>query len=421
MISNILPHNDYNLVLGLAVLLLTGLAFGKLSKKLHIPNVTGYLLGGFLIGPGFFSLFFPNYTGVVSTEYVESLKIIADIELAFIAFTVGTEFRFEYLKRLGPAPVVIAIFESLFAVIFITLGLLLFGFPLYIALAFGAVGGATAPAATVMVIRQYKAKGPLTEMIYSVVALDDASGLIFFGLATAIIHVLIGQDVQPLWLVILLPILEILGALVSGLLFGAMLVTLTNWFTGRGNRISIVIAVLFLMIALSRFITGTYAFELSSLLMAMFAGAYFTNRSKHVETIMPLVERITPPLIILFFVLSGADIQLEAFSATAVLILIIYLVFRVAGKLAGTYFGSQTVKVDPKVKKYLGFGLLPQGGIALGLSILMLDILPADIGLTYNGQLLRVVIIAAVFVSEFFGPILLKIALLKSKEATVTK
>jgi Kef-type K+ transport system membrane component KefB len=421
MISHILPHNDYNLVLGLAVLLLTGLAFGKLSKKLHIPNVTGYLLGGFLIGPGFFSLFFPNYTGVVSTEYVESLKIIADIELAFIAFTVGTEFRFEYLKRLGPAPVVIAIFESLFAVIFITLGLLLFGFPLYIALAFGAVGGATAPAATVMVIRQYKAKGPLTEMIYSVVALDDASGLIFFGLATAIIHVLIGQDVQPLWLVILLPILEILGALVSGLLFGAILVTLTNWFTGRGNRISIVIAVLFLMIALSRFITGTYAFELSSLLMAMFAGAYFTNRSKHVETIMPLVERITPPLIILFFVLSGADIQLEAFSATAVLILIIYLVFRVAGKLAGTYFGSQIVKVDPKVKKYLGFGLLPQGGIALGLSILMLDILPADIGLTYNGQLLRIVIIAAVFVSEFFGPILLKIALLKSKEATVTK
>ena len=421
MISNILPHNDYNLVLGLAVLLLTGLAFGKLSKKLHIPNVTGYLLGGFLIGPGFFSLFFPNYTGVVSTEYVESLKIIADIELAFIAFTVGTEFRFEYLKRLGPAPVVIAIFESLFAVIFITLGLLLFGFPLYIALAFGAVGGATAPAATVMVIRQYKAKGPLTEMIYSVVALDDASGLIFFGLATAIIHVLIGQDVQPLWIVILLPILEILGALVSGLLFGAILVTLTNWFTGRGNRISIVIAVLFLMIALSRFIIGTYAFELSSLLMAMFAGAYFTNRSKHVETIMPLVERITPPLIILFFVLSGADIQLEAFSATAVLILVIYLVFRVVGKLAGTYVGSLTVPVDPKVKKYLGFGLLPQGGIALGLSILMLDILPADIGLTYDGQLLRVVIIAAVFVSEFFGPILLKIALLKSKEATVTK
>jgi Kef-type K+ transport system membrane component KefB len=421
MISQILPHNDYNLVLGLAVLLLTGLAFGKLSKQFHIPNVTGYLLGGFLIGPGFFGLFFPSYPGLVTSTYVESLKIIADIELAFIAFTVGTEFRLEYLKRLGAAPILIAILESLFAVLFITVGLVLFGFPLYIALAFGAVGGATAPAATVMVIRQYKAKGPLTEMIYSVVALDDASGLIFFGLATAIIHVLIGQDVQPLWLVVLLPVLEILGALVSGLFFGAVLVALTNWFTGRGNRISIVIAILFLIIALSRFISHAYDVEVSSLLIAMFAGAYFTNRSQHVDTIMPLVERMTPPLIILFFVLSGADIQLQAFSWTALVILVVYLVFRVGGKLAGTYVGARLMPVDPKIKKYLGFGLLPQGGIALGLSILMLDILPSDSGLPYDGQLLRVVIIAAVFVSEIFGPILLKMALLKSKEATVLK
>lgn len=421
MISSILPENDYNLVLGLAVLLLTGLAFGKLSKWFHIPNVTGYLLGGFLIGPGFFSLFFPSFQGIVTTDYVESLKIIADIELAFIAFSVGTEFRFEYLKRLGPAPIVIAILESLFAVIFITVGLLLFGFPLYIALAFGAVGGATAPAATVMVIRQYKAKGPLTEMIYSVVALDDASGLIFFGLATAVIHVLIGSNTQPLWWIVLLPVLEIGGALIVGVIAGFLLVWLTNVFTGRGNRISIVIAILLMLIGFSRLVTHVYAFEMSSLLMAMFAGAYFTNMSKHVETVMPLVERITPPLIILFFVLSGADIQLNAFSWTALAVLSIYLVFRVSGKLFGTYLGGQVVHVEPKIKKYLGFGLLPQGGIALGLSILMLDILPAETGLMYDGQFLRIVIIAAVFISEVFGPILLKVALIRSKEANLTK
>lgn len=421
MIGQILPDNDYNLVLGLAVLLLTGLAFGKLSKRLHIPNVTGYLLGGFLIGPGFFSLFFPQFQGIVTLEYVETLKIIADIELAFIAFSVGTEFRFEYLKRLGPAPIVIAILESLFAVIFITVGLLLFGFPLYIALAFGAVGGATAPAATVMVIRQYKAKGPLTEMIYSVVALDDASGLIFFGLATAMIHVLIGTTAQPIWWMIVLPILEILVAMAVGLIAGFLLVWLTNVFTGRGNRISVVIALLFILIGVSRLVMHLYAFEMSSLLMAMFAGAYFTNRSKHVETIMPLVERITPPLIILFFVLSGADIQLNAFGWSALGVLAIYLVFRVAGKLFGTFVGGQVVHVEPKIKKYLGFGLLPQGGIALGLSILMLDILPADTGLAFDGQFLRIVIIAAVFISEVFGPILLKVALIRSKEANVTK
>ena len=143
----------------------------------------------------------------------------------------------------------------MFAVIFITVGLLLFGFPLYIALAFGAVGGATAPAATVMVIRQYKAKGPLTEMIYSVVALDDASGLIFFGLATAVIHVLIGSNTQPLWWIVLLPVLEIGGALIVGVIAGFLLVWLTNVFTGRGNRISIVIAILLMLIGFSRLVT----------------------------------------------------------------------------------------------------------------------------------------------------------------------
>ncbi len=148
MISQILSENDYNLMLGLTVILLTGLAFGKLSKLLKIPNVTGYLLGGFIIGPGFLRLFFPDFNGVIGEDFIHSLKIIADIELAFIAFSIGAEFKLEYLKRLGPAPVIIAFLESFFAVVFITLGLLMFGFPLYIALAFGAVGGATAPAAT---------------------------------------------------------------------------------------------------------------------------------------------------------------------------------------------------------------------------------------------------------------------------------
>ncbi|MFZ9704433.1 MAG: cation:proton antiporter, partial [Bacilli bacterium] len=153
MIANILSENDYNLMLGLTVILLTGLLFGKLAKWLNIPNVTGYLLGGFLIGPGFLRLFFPAFPGVIGEDFIHALKIIADIELAFIAFSIGAEFKLEYLKRLGPAPVIIAILESFFAVVFITLGLVAFGFPLYLALAFGAVGGATAPAATVMVIR----------------------------------------------------------------------------------------------------------------------------------------------------------------------------------------------------------------------------------------------------------------------------
>jgi Kef-type K+ transport system membrane component KefB len=419
MIDQILANNDYYLMFGFTVILLTGLAFGKLSKWLHIPNVTGYLVGGFLIGPGFLTIFFPSFPGVIGPNFIHALKIIADIELAFIAFSIGAEFKLEYLKRLGPSPIIIAFFESFFAVVFIAGGLLLFGFPLYIALAFGAVGGATAPAATVMVIRQYKARGPLTEMIYSVVAIDDASGLIFFGIITAIIRIVTNQSQGAIGWLLILPVLEIIASITFGVLLGFALKYLADWFTGRGNRIAIVIATIFFSIGFARYITGTFAFGLSSLMAGMAMGAIFTNTSKHVDHVMPLVERITPPLVIMFFVLSGADIQLGSFNLVTLWILIIYLVFRVFGKIFGSYLGARVSKAGKQVEKYLGFGLLPQGGIALGLSILMLDIIPNDLGLPYDGGLLRVVIIGAVFVSEVFGPILLKQVLIKAKETNV--
>ena len=421
MIANILSENDYNLMLGLTVILLTGLLFGKLAKWLNIPNVTGYLLGGFIIGPGFLRLFFPAFPGVIGEDFIHALKIIADIELAFIAFSIGAEFKLEYLKRLGPAPVIIAILESFFAVVFVTLGLIAFGFPLYIALAFGAVGGATAPAATVMVIRQYKAKGPLTEMIYSVVALDDASGLIFFGIVTAIIKILTGQSTGDIGWLIALPVLEILSSILFGALLGFALKYLTNWYTGRGNRIAVVIALIFLSIGVARYVNGNFNFGLSSLMAGMAMGMVYTNVSKHVDTVMPLVERITPPFVIMFFVLSGADIQLGNFNLSALAILVIYLIFRVGGKIFGSFLGARISKAGKQVEKYLGFGLLPQGGIALGLSILMLDIIPTDLGLPYDGGLLRVVVIGAVFISEVFGPILLKEVLIKAKEVQVMK
>ena len=419
MIDLIFQNSDSVLMLSLTVILLTGLAFGKLSKLLKIPNVTGYLLGGFLIGPGLLRLFFPAFPGIVSENFIHSLKIIADIELAFIAFSIGAEFKLEYLKRLGPAPIIIAFMESFFAVVMITLGLLMFGFPLYLALAFGAVGGATAPAATVMVIRQFKAKGPLTEMIYSVVALDDASGLIFFGIATALIKMLI-QDhpVFNLWLVIV-PFLEIIASIAFGILLGLGLTALVKWFTSRGNRIALVIALLFFAIGIARWMQSSLGFGLSSLMAGMAMGTIFTNSSKEVDHVMPLVERITPPFVIIFFVMSGADIQLSNFTLVTLSILVIYLVFRVGGKILGTFLGARLSSAGKQVERYLGFGLLPQGGIALGLSSIMLDIIPASEAYAYDGGLVRIVVIGAVLVSEIFGPILLKKVLIKAKEVTV--
>ena len=420
MISGILPENDHFLLLGLAIILFTGLLFGKISKKLNIPNVTGYLLGGVLIGPGIAQLIFPSFPGIIGHDYIESLKIVADIELAFIAFSIGTEFKLEYFKRLGPAPVVIAFLEAFMAVVLITFGLWAFGFPLYFALAMGAVGGATAPAATILVIRQYKARGPLAQTILSVVAIDDAAGLIFFGIVTSIIRLIIGTHTGSLGLALLMPLLEIGGSILIGAFLGFITVLLMKWFTGRGNRTSIIVAMLFLMIALARYFTFQLDFGMSSLMMAMAFGSVYTNFSRTVDVVVPLIERITPPIVIIFFVLSGADLKLEAMSLVAVAILAIYFVTRITGKVIGTYIGAKLSKAPKVVEKYAGWGLLPQGGIAIGLSLIMMDLLPAtETGpmATYNGMLVRVIVIGAVFFSEIFGPILLKIMLFKSGEA----
>ncbi|HOJ44908.1 MAG TPA: cation:proton antiporter [Bacilli bacterium] len=424
MISELLHENDHFLLLGLAVILFTGLLFGKISKKLNIPNVTGYILGGVLIGPGIISMIFPDFPGIIGYKYVETIKIIADIELAFIAFSIGTEFKLEYFKKLGPAPVVIAFMEAFFAVVFITLGLWAVGFPLYFALAMGAIGGATAPAATILVIRQYRARGPLAQTILSVVAIDDAAGLIFFGIAVSIIRLMTGTHEVNIGLALAMPFIEIGASILIGGLLGFINVLLMKWFTGRGNRTSIIVAMLFLMIAVARFFTYQLDIGLSSLMMAMAFGAVFTNFSRAVDTVVPLIERVTPPIVIIFFVMSGIDLKIESLSLMALIVLIVYLITRIAGKIFGTYLGARVSKAPEVVKKYAGFGLLPQGGIALGLSLLMMDILPvATTGpmATYNGMMIRAVIIGAVFISEIFGPILLKIVLFKSGEAVKDK
>ncbi|HAV19903.1 MAG TPA: cation/H(+) antiporter, partial [Firmicutes bacterium] len=376
MISEIMPTNDYFLMLGLTVILFTGLLFGKISKKLNIPNVTGYLLGGVLIGPGVLSLIFPTFPGIIGYHYIESIKLLADIELALIAFSIGTEFKIEYFKKLGPAPVVIAFLEAFCAVALITIGLVIFGFPLYFALAMGAVGGATAPAATILVIRQYKARGPLAQTILSVVAIDDAAGLIFFGIAASIIRILIGTNPGSIGLSIAMPFIEIGASLLIGAALGLITVLLMKWFTGRGNRTSIIIAMIFLMIAVARIFTYELNIGLSSLMMAMAFGSIYTNFSHSVDVVVPLIERITPPLVIIFFVMSGADLKLEAMSWMAIAILAIYMITRIGGKMIGTFIGAKISKAPQVVQKYAGFGLLPQGGIAIGLSLAMMDLLP---------------------------------------------
>lgn len=406
-------------VLGVAIILLTGLLFGKLSRKLRIPDITGYLLGGLVIGPTLVTLIVPAFSGIIGFDLLETLALVVDIELGFIAFAVGCEFKISYFKQVGLMPIIIAFTESLAAVIFITGGMLLFGAPLYFALCMGAVGGATAPAATIMVIRQYKAKGDLAKTLLSVTAIDDASALLYFGIAIAIVKAIIMPGANIAWTVIT-PIIEILGSLAIGLVIGFAFTFLLRFFKSESNRLVLTVAMLFLSIGLCLLIKETFDFGFSSLLVCIVMGAVFTNMSKEVEQVAQLTEAITPPLVVIFFVLAGAGLQVEALSWLALTLLCVYLVFRVAGKVFGTWISAKAAKAPPIVKKWLGWGLLPQGGIAIGLSILVmktLDAAPAaNLTAGYDGVLVRAIVLCAVFASEIFGPLLAKMAIIKSGE-----
>lgn len=406
-------------VLGVAIMLLTGLICGKLAHALRVPDITGYLIGGLIIGPTLFTLIIPSFAGIIGADLIKTLEVVVDIELGFIAFSVGCEFKLSYFKKVGLMPLIIAFCESLAAVVFITIGMLLFGAPLYFALCMGAVGGATAPAATIMVIRQYKAKGELSQTLLAVTAIDDATALIFFGIAIAIVKSIISPGAQ-IAETVLMPFVEILGSMALGVIFGFSLAFVIRFFKSEGNRLVLTIAMIFSLIGICLLFKETLNVALSSILASIMLGAVFTNTSKTSDEVLPIIEKFTPPIIIIFFVLAGAGLQVAALTLTALIFLIVYLVFRVAGKVFGTWASAKATKAPEKVRKWLGFGLLPQGGIAIGLSLLVMKTLdaapPENLIGSFNGSLVRVIVLCAVFASEIFGPILAKMAIMKSGE-----
>ena len=289
---------------------------------------------------------------------------------------------------------------------------MLFGFDLKFSLVLSAIAAATAPAATIMVIKQYKAKGEVTENLLSVVAIDDATAIIFFGLFVAIAKT-IGStsDVSLTWM-ITKPFVEIVASLAVGSIAGLIVSYGVRWFTGRGNRISLVLAMIFMVASFSEIVkTFNPEFELSALLACMMMGAIFTNLTSEskLDTVMYLVERITPPIFIMFFVLSGAELQFEVLLTVGG-IGVIYILGRVAGKLFGAYLGASIAKGSSSVKKYLGFGLIPQAGVAIGLSLVAASIVPE------YAKEISAVILSATFVYELVVPLITKMALTKAGE-----
>lgn len=392
----------------LSVMIFAGMAFGRLAKLVKLPNVTGYLIAGLLLGPAIPSLI-PGlaYQGVITSEMLPSLDIISEVALGFIAFSIGNEFKLSYFKRVGATPIVIAVFESLFAILFVLAVLLGIGVEPAFAIVLSSIAAATAPAATIMVINQYKAKGPVTETLLSVVAIDDATALAMFSVSVAVAQAIKDPSQISIKTSLLDPLWEIFGALIFGVIIGMIFCIPLRWFKKDGNRLSLIIAFVFLGVGLSEM------FGFSSLLMCMAIGAGFANFSSQVPHIMKLTDGLTPPIFMLFFVLSGAELQLSVVP-TVGLVGVVYVVMRVIGKMCGTAFGGMLCKADKKIRKYLGPALMPQAGVAIGLSLIATQIVPE------HGAQIRAIILCGTLIYELIGPVVTKISLTKAGEITAS-
>ncbi len=383
-----------NTFINLAIMIFAGMALGRLVKLIKLPNVTGYLLAGLLLGP--------SVLGILNEEFLASAAIISEMALGFIAFSIGNEFKISYFKRVGATPIVIATLESLFAVVFVAGALILAGFEPPFSLVLGSIAAATAPAATIMVIKQYKARGPVTETLLSVVAIDDATALIMFSIAVAIATALSGGNVSASQL-ILKPAIEIGGALIAGAVLGFIFLLPLKTFKKDGNRLSLTVAFIFMGLGLSK-LCG-----FSSLLLCMAMGAIIANLSPDVNHLMKLSDKITPPIFMLFFVASGAELKLSVLPAVG-LCGVIYIVVRVIGKMFGASLGAIICKADKNIRKYLGPALVPQAGVAIGLSLSASAVVPQ-----YATEI-RTVILCGTLIYELVGPAIAKASLKKAGE-----
>ncbi|MBO4896769.1 MAG: cation:proton antiporter [Clostridia bacterium] len=387
-----IPLNTY---MYLALMILFGMFFGRMAKHVGLPNVTGYLVGGLLLGP--------SVLGIVPADALSGFDIISEVALGFIAFTIGNEFKISYFKRVGRAPIVIAFLEAFVAVIFVISALLIAGFQLPFSIVLGSIAAATAPAATIMVIKQYNAKGPVTETLLSVVALDDAAALILFGISVAIGQALMSPGDTAILPLVIKPFIEIFGAIICGFLFGLLFTLPLRYFKKSGNRLSIIVGFIFAGIGISKM------FGLSSLLLCMAMGAALANVSSVTKELVKISDSITPPIFLLFFVTSGAELQLSVLPSIGVAG-VIYVIFRVIGKYAGAYFGAVLCKTDKNIKKYLGPALIPQAGVAIGLSLVATTVVPQF------ANEIRGIILCGTLIYEMIGPGVAKWSLKKAGE-----
>ena len=402
-------------LLCLSISLIAGLLLSRLAKLLKLPAVTAYLVAGILVGPYVLGAFGIGGLGFVSMDDVKSYSIICDVALGFIAFSIGNEFRLSQLKKIGRQATIIGILQAVITTLIVDAVLigLHFAMPhvltMEAAIVLGAIAAATAPAATLMVVKQYKAKGPVTDILLPVVALDDAVGLILFAISFGVARAMNSGSVN-IKSVILEPVLEVVLSLLLGAIMGVLFHICERFFHSRSKRLSVSIAFVLMTIALSKltFSIGGVHIAFSSLLTLMMLGTIFCNICDFSEELMERVDRWTAPLFILFFVLSGAELELSVFSnLLMVLVGIIYILSRSIGKCTGAFVSAKIAKCDDNIVKYLGITLLPQAGVALGMAMKAKEF--GEIG-----EMVATITLFAVLIYELVGPALTKMALTKA-------
>ena len=398
----------------IAVALFSGLLMTRLFVKFHLPDVTAYLVAGVLIGPcvlGRFGFGFQTF------EQVDSLSLISDVALGFIAFAIGHEFRLSALKQTGRQATIIGILQAIVATVVVDAALITFHFlrpdllSLPVAITLAAIAAATAPAATLMVVRQYKAKGPVTDVLLPVVALDDAVGLVIFAVSFGVAQAMKNGNTNIAALIIE-PLAEVVLSIGFGALSGVILTCLERYFHSRRNRNSLIVGSVILTVAVSqlKIPVGQFTFGFSSLLVCMMLGTVFCNFCPLSEELMDRADRWSGPAITLFFVLSGSALQFDVFGEPAVILIgVIYILARSIGKMFGARWSATLAKSPATVRKYLGITLLPQAGVALGMCATAYRVLGGA-----EGTLIRNIVLFGVLIYELFGPSLTKMALTKA-------
>ena len=402
-------------LLALSIALLAGLMLSRLAKLINLPAVTAYLIAGILIGPFCLGQFGVKGLGFISLDDVESYSLICDVALGFIAFSIGNEFRLSQLKKIGKQATVIGILQAVVTTVLVDIALILLHLafpqvlPLPAAIVLGAIASATAPAATLMVVKQYKAKGPVTDTLLPVVAIDDAVGLVLFAISFGIAKAL-GAGSLDIVSIIVEPLLEVILSLVLGAVMGFLFTFCEKFFHSRSKRIAMSVTFVFLTIALSMIkfeVLGVHV-AFSSLLVCMMLGTIFCNICDFSEDLMERIDRWTAPLFVLFFVLKGAELDLLVFeNGMVVLVGIVYIISRCAGKYSGAYASAKMLGCDENITKYLGITLFPQAGVALGMAMKS-----AELG--EIGQLISSITLFAVLIYEILGPMMTKMALMKA-------